>query len=81
MSLDSALLAILACPKDKGPLYYIESESLLYNPRLKRTYEIRDGIPVMLAEEATNLSDAENDRLMALVEDLKIRPTFVEKVP
>ena len=67
MTLDSALLAILACPEDKRPLYYIESESVLYNPRLKRTYEIRDGIPVMLVEEATTLTDAENDRLTALV--------------
>jgi uncharacterized protein YbaR (Trm112 family) len=80
MSLDRDLLAILACPEDKRPLYYIESESVLYNPRLKRTYEIRDGIPVMLVEEATTLSDAENDRLAAIVADLKIAPTFVEKV-
>ena len=40
MSLDSALLAILACPEDKGPLYYIESEAVLYNPRLQRTYAL-----------------------------------------
>ena len=80
MSLDSALLAILACPEDKRPLYYIESESVLYNPRLKRTYAIRDGIPVMLVEEATTLSDDENARLGALVEDLKISPTFAEKL-
>ena len=80
MSLDSALLAILACPEDKRPLYYIESESVLYNPRLKRTYEIRDGIPVMLVEEATTLSEDENARLAALVENLKISPTFTEKV-
>ena len=80
MSLDSNLLAILACPEDKRPLYYIESESVLYNPRLKRTYEVRDGIPVMLVEEATTLTEAENDRLSALIEDLKIAPTFVEKV-
>ena len=79
MTLYSALLAILACPEDKRPLYYIESESVLYNPRLKRTYEIRDGIPVMLVEEATTLTDAENDRLWALVQDLKIVPTFDEK--
>ena len=80
MSLDSALLAILACPEDKRPLYYIESESVLYNPRLKRTYAIRDGIPVMLVEEATTLSDDENARLGALVEHLKISPTFAEKL-
>jgi uncharacterized protein YbaR (Trm112 family) len=76
MSLDAALLAILACPEDKGPLYYIESEAVLYNPRLKRTYEVRDGIPVMLIEEATTLSDAEHARLSAVVEEQHISPTF-----
>ena len=55
MSLDAALLAILACPEDKGPLYYVESEQVLYNPRLRRTYAVRDGIPVMLVEEASAL--------------------------
>ena len=35
--------------------------------------------PVMLVEEATTLTDAENDRLWALVQDLKIAPTFDEK--
>ena len=80
MALATELLEILACPDDKGPLYYLEGESVLYNPRLKRTYEIRDGIPVMLVEEATTLSDAENDRLAAIVDDLKIAPTFVENV-
>ena len=76
MSLDAALLAILACPDDKGPLYYIESEAVLYNPRLKRTYEVRDGIPVMLVEEATTLTDAEHERLAALVAERGIAPTF-----
>jgi uncharacterized protein YbaR (Trm112 family) len=76
MSLDSALLAILACPEDKGPLYYVESESVLYNPRLRRTYEVRDGIPVMLVEEATSLSDDEHARLQSVVEQQGIAPTF-----
>jgi uncharacterized protein len=76
MSLDSALLAILACPDDKGPLYYIEAEGVLYNPRLQRTYEVRDGIPVMLVEEATTLSDDEQVRLSALVAEHRISPTF-----
>ena len=52
MALDPKLLEILACPEDKGPLLYLESEQALYNPRLKRKYEIRDDIPVMLIEEA-----------------------------
>ena len=34
MALDPQLLDILACPEDKGPLLYFESESALYNPRL-----------------------------------------------
>ena len=76
MSLDSALLAILACPEDKGPLYYIESEAVLYNPRLQRTYAVRDGIPVMLVEEATTLSDDEHARLQSLVQQQGIAPTF-----
>lgn len=78
MSLDSALLAILACPEDKGPLYYIEDEAVLYNPRLRRTYEIRDGIPVMLVEEATTLSESEHERLSTLVAQRPIAPTFGE---
>ena len=50
--LDPRLLEILACPQDKGPLYYIADEQRLYNPRLRRSYEVRDGIPVMLIDEA-----------------------------
>lgn len=69
MSVDPALLEILVCPDDKGPLHYIESEQVLFNPRLRRTYEVRDGIPVMLVDEATAVDDAEFDRLSALVDD------------
>ncbi len=76
MSIDAALLAILACPEDKGPLYHLESEHVLFNPRLRRTYEVRDGIPVMLVEEATQLDDAEFERLSALVDEQSIAPTF-----
>ncbi len=76
MSLDPALLAILACPEDKGPLYLLDDETVLYNPRLKRTYEIRDGIPVMLVEESTTLSDDEAAKLDAAVADRGIAPTF-----
>ncbi len=67
MSLDPTLLEILVCPEDKGELHYIEAEGVLFNPRLRRTYEVRDGIPVMLVEEATDLTDAEYERLVALV--------------
>ena len=60
MALDPLLLEILACPEDRGPLYYFEDEDALYNPRLKRRYAIRDGIPVMLIDEAETVEDAEH---------------------
>ena len=50
MSLDPRLLAVLACPQDKGPLYYLGDDNGLYNPRLKIKYLVREGIPVMLVE-------------------------------
>jgi len=74
--LDPRLLEILACPEDKGPLLYFADEQLLYNPRLHRSYAVRDGIPVMLIDEATSVDDAEHDRLMAKAEAEGIRPTF-----
>ena len=52
VALDPQLLEILACPEDKGPLYYLADEDALYNPRLKRRYDVRDDIPVMLIDEA-----------------------------
>ncbi|HEU5085264.1 MAG TPA: Trm112 family protein [Acidimicrobiales bacterium] len=76
MALDPLLLDILACPEDKGPLYYFEDEDILLNPRLKRTYAIRDDIPIMLIDEATAVDDAEVERLLAKAEAQGIRPTF-----
>ena len=55
MALDPLLLEILACPEDKGPLYYFEDEDSLYNPRLKRRYSVREDIPIMLIDEAEGL--------------------------
>ncbi|MCU1354589.1 MAG: hypothetical protein JWM89_7 [Acidimicrobiales bacterium] len=68
MALDPKLLEILACPEDKGSLLYFESESALYNPRLKRRYQIRDDIPVMLVDEAESVDDATHERLVAKAE-------------
>ena len=76
MALDPLLLDILACPQDKGPLLYFADEDALYNPRLHRRYAIRDGIPVMLIEEAETVSDEEHQRLTAKADAEGIRPTF-----
>ncbi|MDE0928447.1 MAG: Trm112 family protein [Acidimicrobiales bacterium] len=76
MTLDARLLEILACPQDKGPLYYFADEDTLYNNRLQRRYEIRQDIPVMLVDEAQDIDDAEHTRLMARVADEGLAPTF-----
>ena len=79
MALDPKLLEILACPEDKGPLLYFADEQVLYNPRLKRTYEVRDDIPIMLIDEATTVDDDEHRRLLAKAEADGVQPTFEEK--
>ena len=76
MALDPALLEILACPEDKGPLLYFADEQALYNPRLKRRYAVRDDIPIMLIDEAETVSDAEDERLLAKAAADGVQPTF-----
>ena len=65
MPLDQLLIDVLACPIDKGPLMWFEEEQLLYNPRLKKAYEVRDDIPILLVDEARDVGGAEHERLMA----------------
>lgn len=76
MPLAEQLLAVLACPEDKGPLLYFGDDVGLYNPRLQRKYVITDGIPVMLIDEAVAVDDAEHTTLMARAESEGIAPTF-----
>ena len=76
MTLDPQLLEILACPVDKGPLVYFADECILYNPRLKRRYDVRDNIPIMLPDEATIVEDAEHERLVAKAAAEGLRSTF-----
>lgn len=62
--LEEPLLHILACPIDKRALLYFADELILYNPRLRRLYPIEDGCPVMLADGAVPVPEAEHGRLM-----------------
>jgi uncharacterized protein YbaR (Trm112 family) len=55
MTVSPQLLDILVCPKCKGPLEYRERESALVCHACKLKYAIRDGIPIMLIDEATPL--------------------------
>ena len=76
MGLDARLLEILACPEEKGPLYYFEADGFLLCPTCRRRYEIRDDIPVMLLDEATVLSPSDAEALLARAAELGLQPTF-----
>jgi uncharacterized protein YbaR (Trm112 family) len=64
MSLDTLLLNLLACPIDKQALLYLDEYDILYNPRLRRSYQIRDGIPVMLADHGETVTDEQHRNLL-----------------
>jgi uncharacterized protein YbaR (Trm112 family) len=76
MPLDQRLLAILACPEDKGPLYYLGDDVGLYNPRLRRMFLVQDGIPVMLVDEARSVDDTEHASIEQRIAAESIEPTF-----
>ena len=57
MSIKKELLEILACPKCKGDIHTDDTESWLICDACRLKYEIRDGIPVMLIEEAVSLDE------------------------
>ena len=51
-SVDPKLLEMLVCPVTKGPLSYDASTQELISKQAKLAYPIRDGIPIMLPDEA-----------------------------
>ena len=55
MAISKELLDILACPKCKGDVYLYEAEDGLICDNCKLMYEIKDGTPVMLIDEAKKL--------------------------
>jgi uncharacterized protein len=58
MGVDPKLLEILVCPLTKGPLRYDEERQELISEQAGLAYPIRDGIPIMLIDEARRLDDA-----------------------
>jgi len=60
---DTKLLDILVCPVTKGPLIYDKDNRELISRAARLAYPIRDGIPVMLEEEARRISDEEYEKL------------------
>lgn len=61
MDTDPKLLEILVCPVTKGPLSYDRGKQELVSKQAGLAYPIRGGVPIMLASEARELSDAERD--------------------
>jgi uncharacterized protein YbaR (Trm112 family) len=58
-AVDPRLLEILVCPVTKGTLKYDASKQELVSVNARLAYPIRDGIPIMLTEEARELGDEE----------------------
>lgn len=63
--MDKKLLDLLVCPVTKGPLIYDRDKGELISKSARLAYPIRDGIPVMLEDEARELSEEEVARLSA----------------
>ena len=57
--IDPKLLEILVCPLTKGPLRYDRQAQELISEEAGLAYPIRDGIPIMLVDEARSLTEAE----------------------
>lgn len=55
---DPRLLEILACPLTKTPLRYDAERNELISDKAKLAFPIREGIPIMLVDEARRLDDA-----------------------
>jgi uncharacterized protein YbaR (Trm112 family) len=65
LDVDPKLLEILVCPLTKGPLRYDRAAQELISEEAALAYPIRDGIPIMLVDEARPLSDDERAALKA----------------
>ena len=63
--IDKELLDILACPLSKAPLVQVGNWLYSTDPDTRRRYPIRDGIPIMLIDEAEQVHEDEFTRILA----------------
>ena len=63
VDVDPRLLEILVCPVTRGPLEYDRAKGELVSRGARLAYPIRDGVPIMLIDEARSLSDEELARI------------------
>lgn len=59
VEVDPRLLEILVCPVTHGPLTYDRARGELVSKSAKLAYPVRDGVPIMLPEEARTLDDGQ----------------------
>lgn len=59
LAMDTKLLELLVCPVTKGPLEYDREKQELRSRSARLAYPVRDGIPVLLENEARTLTDDE----------------------
>jgi uncharacterized protein len=57
--MDTRLLELLVCPVTKGPLTYERDKQELISHSARLAYPVRDGIPILLENEARTLTDEE----------------------
>lgn len=62
---DPLLLELLVCPQTKKTLVYNEESQELVSPAAGLAYPIRDGVPIMLVDEARELDDSERAKFKA----------------
>lgn len=60
--MDTKLLELLVCPVTKGPLEYDREKQELISRSARLAYPVRDGLPIMLENEARTLTDEELGR-------------------
>jgi uncharacterized protein YbaR (Trm112 family) len=58
--IDPALLDVLVCPITRGPLTYDAGRQELVSKQARKAYPVRDGVPIMLVEDARDLEDGDN---------------------
>ena len=63
VEIDPRLLEILVCPQTKGPLVYDRANAELISKKALLAFPIRDGVPIMLIDEARTLTDEEAAKL------------------
>ena len=64
--MEKQLLDILVCPVTKGPLKYDKDKQELVSTSARLAYPIRDGIPIMLEDEARTITEEEYEKYKAM---------------